>query len=86
MHIECASIVNAAPGADQSYNSEVAVRFRADIAHRIFLDFGVVEEIQPVMPLGHQFAIPTVEREFRRHQLFYLRVVLGIHGIGPCLG
>jgi hypothetical protein len=34
----------------QSYNSEVAVRFRADIAHRIFLDFGVVEEIQSVWP------------------------------------
>ena len=74
MHIECASVVNATPGADQSYNSEVAVRFSADIAHRIFLDFGVVEEIQPVWPLGHQFTIPTVEREFRRHQLFYLQI------------
>src|SRR5580658_3786575 len=86
MYVEGGSVVNAGPGTNQSDDTKFAIRLRADIAHRILPDFGVVEKIQPIRPLGHEFTVPTVKREFRRHQRFQLRVVLGIHGVAPSLG
>lgn len=51
VYVEGAFVVNAGPGTNQSHNTNIAIRSRADIAHGVLLDFGVVEKIQPVRPL-----------------------------------
>ena len=86
MEIEGATVVITGPSTNGSHNGKVAVDPRANIAHGIFLDFGVVEIIEPRRPMCPHFAFPSIERELGGHEGLQPGMVLRVDGVSPSIG